>query len=142
MFTDAKLASQVGAIIMVFPTSISVLLAIEAGLPLGHEQTARTIIQCLYFLPWFPFEVLALECVFKGGAMGVLGLNPKWAWLALALQPFVYFMCYLYLDNVIPNAFGISRDCFYCLRKTKIPEADTDDSLIELTGDSEREFDP
>lgn len=43
-------------------------------------------------------------------------IDVRWAWLCLCLQPIVYFVMYLYLDNVIPNSYGISKNCFYCLR--------------------------
>jgi ATP-binding cassette subfamily A (ABC1) protein 3 len=46
-------------------------------------------------------------------------LDPTWAWLSLSAQPIVYFLLYLYLDNIIPNVYGISKDCFYCLRRRR-----------------------
>jgi ATP-binding cassette, subfamily A (ABC1), member 3 len=40
------------------------------------------------------------------------------------VQPFAYFSLYLYLDNVIPNAFGVSKSIFYCLNcRTREEEA-------------------
>lgn len=39
------------------------------------------------------------------------------------LQPIFYFILYVYLDNVIPNNFGISQGCFYCLRCRRQREA-------------------
>jgi hypothetical protein len=43
-------------------------------------------------------------------------IDVTYAWIALILQPFVYFLIYLYLDSVIPNAFGISKGWLFCLR--------------------------
>lgn len=101
---------------MFFPLAISIFIGLETLLPLGHAQSARTTLTCLYFLPWFPFQVVAFESIYKGGAEVFMKLNPSWAWVCLSLQPLIYFVLYLYLDNVIPNAYGISKDCFYCLR--------------------------
>jgi ABC-type multidrug transport system fused ATPase/permease subunit len=131
VFTDGKLASQLGPVIIFFPTSIALLLAIEASLPLGHEAEARTVLQCLYFLPWFPFEVIVLETIYNGGVKVFLKLDVEYAWIALCLQPIVYFILYLYLDEVIPNAFGISKSCFYCLRCRRPPPAAKDPAIEE-----------
>lgn len=68
LFTDAKLASQVGPTIMMFPVAISIFIGLEAVLPLGHERTAQITLNCLYFLPWFPFQVVAFESIYNGGA--------------------------------------------------------------------------
>jgi hypothetical protein len=151
LFGDSKLASQVGPVIMFFPTTISMLLAINTALPLGHRELCRTITQVLYILPWFPFQVLSLQTIFKGGATLYLGMDVEWAWFALILQPFAYFALYLYFDNVIPNSFGISKECFYCLRCRKSNDASNrltvqnsrlNESLMEreLT-DGEKAFD-
>jgi len=101
---------------MMFPLAIGLFFGIEALLPLGHEQMARTTIQWLYFLPWFPFQVVAFESIYRGGAKQFMRIEPGWAWVCLCAQPIVYFWIYLYLDNVIPNSYGISKSLFYCLR--------------------------
>lgn len=36
LFTDSKLAAQVGPVIMYLPMAISVLLAVQSTIPLGH----------------------------------------------------------------------------------------------------------
>lgn len=136
---------------MFFPTTISLLLAINTVLPLGHRELCRTITQVLYILPWFPFQVLSLQTIFKGGVRLYLGMEVEWAWFALILQPFAYFVLYLYFDNVIPNSFGISKECFYCLRcrnsnatsnRMTMQNSRLNESLIEreLT-DGEKVFD-
>jgi len=58
-----------------------------------------------------------LDAIFHGGAEIAMNVDPTWAWIALFLQPFFYFALYLYFDNIIPNAFGISKDCCYCFRR-------------------------
>lgn len=117
-FSDAKLASQLGPTIMVLPTSISLLILVEAAIPtLPNHDLAISALPYLYFLPWFPFEVVILECIYKDGVTLFLqGMEVKYAWWALCALPIVYYLIYLYLDKVIPNAFGIAQDCFFCLR--------------------------
>ena len=116
LYSDSKLASQTGPVLMFFPTAISMLLAVNTAFPLGHRMLCRTIIQILYFLPWFPFEVVILDTIYRGGVSLFLGMDVTWAWFALILQPFFYFALYCYFDSVVPNAFGISKSCFYCLK--------------------------
>jgi len=148
-FSDAKLASQLGPTIMILPTSLSLLVLVEAALPaLGHEVFARNLLPYLYWLPWFPFEVIVLECIYKGGVEFWLGMNVNHAWIGLCAQPIVFYLVYLYLDNVIPNAFGISRDCFFCLRCKRRQRTDRDtrasqinhENSIPQINDGEKEF--
>jgi hypothetical protein len=149
-FTDAKLASQIGPTIMILPTSISLLLLVEAALPLGHEQLARNVLPYLYFLPWFPFEVVILECIYNGGVEFWLQMDVKVAVVAMCVQPIVFYLIYLYLDNVIPNSFGIAQSCFYCLRCRRRPAnhdgetrlTDVNHSNTMEVNDGERDFNP
>lgn len=79
-----------------------------------------------------------------------MDINPTWAWIALALQTPAYFAIYLYLDNVIPNSFGISKDCCYCFRRRqrnnqpaiRLPSSKLNDSAKQFEiNDGEKDFD-
>jgi hypothetical protein len=41
------------------------------------------------------------------------------AWIFQVLLPPVYFMLHIYIENVVPNTFGVSKTCCFCLKKKK-----------------------
>lgn len=86
MFSDAKLASQVAPTLMFLPNTIALFLAVQAAITtLGHDHLARILIQCLYFLPWFPFQIIVLDSIYHGGVKYFLKIDPEWAWIAMII---------------------------------------------------------
>lgn len=49
----------------------------------------------------------------------LLGLNVNLAWWCLGLSTPFYLLVYMYLDGVIPNAFGIRESLCFCFKRTK-----------------------
>ena len=52
-----------------------------------------------------------------GGSLGTQ--SPAAAWAALILSLPAYYLLYIYLDQVVPNTFGISKSCCFCLKKRR-----------------------
>lgn len=58
----------------------------------------------------------------------MLDLNINVAWISLFLVTPLYIILYMYLDAIMPNAFGIRESCCFCLKKKrKIPQFDADE---------------
>jgi hypothetical protein len=62
-----------------------------------------------------------------GGSLGNQSLIAAWAALILSLP--VYYLLYVYLDQVVPNTFGISKSCCFCFKKRRAAANDTRDTL-------------
>ena len=68
-------------------------------------------------------------------------LNFPLTWACLILECPIYYLLYMYLDQVIPDTYGISKSCCFCLRKNRrrhradvyspIQEEDISKSLVE-----------
>jgi hypothetical protein len=52
-----------------------------------------------------------------GGSLGDQSLPAAWAALILSLP--AYYFLYIYLDQVVPNTFGISKSCCFCFKKRR-----------------------
>jgi len=49
-------------------------------------------------------------------------LNVTYAWMAqIAIIP-AYFFLYIYLDEIIPNNYGVAKSCCFCFRKNRDQE--------------------
>ena len=77
-------------------------------------------------LPNFSFSVIMLEFYLRGGPHIILGLNVNVAWWCLGLATPFYLLIYMYLDGIIPNAFGISESLLFCLRSKRKPMLNDD----------------
>jgi ATP-binding cassette subfamily A (ABC1) protein 3 len=76
-------------------------------------------------MPNFSFSVIMLEFYIKGGPKLLFGLDVTVAWWSLVLATPFYLLVYMYLDGIIPNAFGIRESplfCFKCRNKRALAE--------------------
>ena len=56
------------------------------------------------------------------------GVSPAWAWTALVLTPPFYYFLHIYLEAIIPDAYGVTETCCFCFRgRTQIREDDSQD---------------
>jgi ATP-binding cassette subfamily A (ABC1) protein 3 len=58
-----------------------------------------------------------------------LGLDVNVAWWCLGLATPFYLMVYMYLDGIIPNAYGIRENLCFCCRRNKKPRFDPNDMI-------------
>jgi hypothetical protein len=73
--------------------------------------------QLTYILPVSSFGVIMIDVFVKNGVRDLLDLNVIIAWVSLILVTPMYILAYMYLDAIIPNAFGIKEHPFFCIRK-------------------------
>ena len=53
------------------------------------------------------------------------------AWIMLALLTPIYFYLHIYLSSVIPDSYGVTESCCFCLRKKRPVEEEIDEDLVE-----------
>lgn len=113
IFSDSKLSSQIGALAIILP------MAVVMALYQNHVQA----IQYFYWLPHFPM-ILILGRYFNPCPyfyyMDEVSIGLAWAFLVINIP--LYFFLYMYLDQIIPNTYGIAKSCCFCLRKKPKPE--------------------
>lgn len=66
--------------------------------------------------------ILLTDSVYNGEPIGNTEdgiLSIPLAWISLILNIPLYFGLYVYLDQILPNTFGIKKDCCFCLKKSR-----------------------
>lgn len=124
IFQDSKIAGMVGSFVVFLPVSFFIFAVVQR---MSHLIKVISLLepassgfqwfQLTYLLPHFSFGVISADFFSGGNAQLLLGVDPTWAWVALILTTPAYILLYVYLDQVIPNEFGISKPCLYPCRK-------------------------
>lgn len=117
LFSDSKLSTQIGGLALILPIAVFMALY-RNNLPL---------VQLFYWIPHFPMTAILTHYV---DAFSVADLNMGFAWVALILNIPLHFALYMYLDQVVPNTYGISKSCCFCLRRKRQSNASVYSSLI------------
>ena len=105
-----------GPLILFLPTSIasfSLLGPIQSGVQ-------NTWVQYLFMLPSFPYEVIV--CGLFEPENTYFQVQTWICWIALVLQPIVYYLIHTYIEAIIPNAYGVTKSCCFCLRRNRANE--------------------
>jgi hypothetical protein len=132
LFTDSKLSPQVGMYLLLLPTSIFFYVITNRMQEIGQEKSfGYKVFPLTYLMPNFSFSVIILEYFIKGGPKFLLGLDVTLAWWCLGLATPFYILLYMYLDGVIPNAYGIRENFCFCVRSRK---ARRDEEILRLDG--------
>lgn len=136
LFSDSKLSPQVGMYLLLLPTSIFFYVLTNRMSLVGHPDTlAYNLFPLTYLMPNFSFSVIMLQFYIKGGPKILMGLDVDVAWYCLAAATPFYLILYMYLDGIIPNAFGIRESLCFCLKRNKKPKFDQEEML---QGDEEQ----
>lgn len=129
MFKDVKLASICAPFMLFLPSGVAmicIITPITTGSP-------NTWVQYLYFMPTFPFEVILADIFKVEGGPEFFETSPTVAWIVLALQTPIYFFIHIYLDAIIPDSYGVTQPCFYCLKRRR----SEDDQQEQLDSDED-----
>jgi ATP-binding cassette subfamily A (ABC1) protein 3 len=80
--------------------------------------------------------VLALELYLPGSALTIFNVDSNDAFICLIFATPFYLTLYMYLDNVLPNTFGIRQHPLFCLKRRQPSMIDDDafraDSNIKI----------
>ena len=129
-FTDPKLASISAGFILFLPAGVALLALIGPVSSITKEDfEANNWVQYLYFLPTFPFEVVLTSIFAAEGQPDLFETSSEVAWVVLVLLTPCYYFLHIYLESVIPDAYGINESCCFCFRR-KQPIAEEDDDEI------------
>jgi hypothetical protein len=105
LFSDSKVASQIGSLILLGPMSLLMYL-FSIVITTGDVR----YMYIGYMMPFVPTMVIIGHTL---GASPYDQLSMPIAWISLILSlPF-------YLDQIVPDTYGISRGCCFCLRRRK-----------------------
>lgn len=80
-------------------------------------------VQYLYFLPTFPFEVILVSIFSPEMKEQLFSVDVSFSWFCLiAILP-VYLLLHIYFEAIIPDSYGVTSSCCFCLRWGKTKEA-------------------
>ncbi len=105
LFRDSKLSVQMGSLILTLPFILFVCLY-------NIDPLNPWRVYLCYFLPHFPSTVLITSLVSEDSLLSVPA-----SWVTLVIISPTYYALYWYLDQVVPDTYGISKSCCFCLRK-------------------------
>jgi hypothetical protein len=116
LFQDSKLAPQVGMFLLLLPSSMFFYVFSQRAKFLAIGTLSNQLFPLTYLAPHFSFGVIMLEFYVKGGPESLLNLDVNVAWISLLCSIPLYLLAYMYLDAVIPNAYGIRESPLFCLK--------------------------
>jgi len=130
LFADSKIATYAGIMLLFIPTNILFFALIQ--IILGSVKAILEVqpyygeqwFELCYVMPHFSFGRILLEYLIDDGANKlffklIIPLPLHRAWWASVATTVGYFLLYLYLDAIIPNAYGIAKPCCFCLKSKK-----------------------
>ena len=82
--------------------------------------------------------MIAIYCL-NPSYLGTISVS--FAMIALVLNTPLYFFLFMYLDNIFPNTFGISKSCCFCLQRRRKDRTGSqeDDNGTTLNANFEKE---
>ena len=105
LFRDSKLSVQLGSLILSLPFILFVCLY-------NIDPSNPWRLYLCYFLPHFPSTVLIANLLIQGSL-----LNVTVSWITLIIISPAYYALYWYMDQIVPDTYGISKSCCFCFRK-------------------------
>jgi ABC-type multidrug transport system fused ATPase/permease subunit len=112
-FENPKMAQVLVPLLLFFPSGIAMLAILLPTV----QQVPNNWIGWLFFLPQFPFTV-ELAAIFDPDNE-YFNVPASVAWVFSVILIPAYFFLHIYLENVIPNTFGVSKSCCFCFKKKK-----------------------
>ena len=66
---------------------------------------------------------------------------PSWvAWITLIITTPIYFLIHLYLEAIIPDAYGITKPCCYCFKRETRAKVQEKNEIVASPAFEEIEF--
>ena len=118
-FNNPKLAAVCAPFLFFLPTGVAMLGLITPVTTLEPNNW----VQYMFFLPTFPFEVVLTEIFQPDASFSFFEVSSAAAWVFLVLLTPIYFFLHIYVEAIIPDAYGVTESCCFCLRKSRKQEA-------------------
>ena len=112
-FSDPKLAAVCAPFLLFLPTGVA-MLGIITPISTGEPNSW---VQYLFFMPTFPFEVILTEIFQPDATLEFFEVSAAAAWVFLVLQTPIYFFLHVYIEAVLPDAYGVTESCCFCFRR-------------------------
>lgn len=119
LFSEPKMANQVGGLLLLFPQLFFIFLAAKSS-PVYY------FVYLFYWLPVTPACALIAHqtmssdpAIMKYGIISLDWMNVPLTWMVLILNIPFWFMIYLYLDSTMPSEYGINLPHCFCLSKKR-----------------------
>jgi ABC-2 family transporter protein len=116
LFSDSKVAGQLGSLILIAPMALFMYLFSQC---LWHQNIK--IMYWGYMVPYVPLVIVIGNTLMVDEYEYKLleGLNMPLTWACLILSLPLYYFLYVYLDSIIPDTYGISKSCCFCLKRRR-----------------------
>ena len=121
LFSDSKLAPQVGMYLLLLPTSVYFYACTKHMQVIAPDTLGYKLFPLTYFMPHFSFSVIMLQFYIEGGPKYLMHLDVDFAWYCLIGATPFYILLYMYMDGIIPNAFGIRESLCFCFKCRRTP---------------------
>ena len=83
-------------------------------------------------MPTFPFEVVVTSIFQPNMVEYWFQVSAGLCWATLVLLTPIYFLLHIYLEAIMPNAYGVTETCCFCFRKRTVIADDDDDVEADL----------
>jgi len=118
LFSDPRMAMQLGFFFLTVPMVIFILcMDFNATTPEGHFPN---YMYAFFWLPQFPLAVAASNMKGANLEPKQVYLNDGAAWAFLVLDVVIWLGLFLWMDQVIPDTYGIAKHPCFCLKKKTI----------------------
>jgi len=141
LFSDGKVADAIGGILVWVPILIPLQL-------LSNEGWTRYLIYVFNLLPGCSAIVVWTSLINDGHipynklVINLEDIHPIFAWAFLFNGIFVWYLFYIYLDQVMPSTFGVQRSCCFCLERKSKMRTFKDFESNDLEKPDKKIFDP
>ena len=122
LFRDPKLATICAPFLLFLPTGVALLGIITPS----TTGVANNWVQYFFWVPTFPFEVILADIFLVDGQPPFFETSAAIAWVVIVLLTPIYFYLHIYLSSVIPDSYGVTESCCFCLRKKRPIEIETE----------------
>ena len=115
MFTDSKVGNQVGGLLMVVPILIFIQIsALDNAPPLIYLFSFLPVVPTCSILVQLSQDYSIGFVIFK-----LADINKAVMFTILVIDLVLWLFIYIYLDSVMPNAYGIQKHPCFCFKKHK-----------------------
>lgn len=120
-FRDQRMAVQLGFFMLLVPMIIFIM-ATEFN-PKAGDPHFPTWMYTFFFFPQFPMAIISTQLAgAKFHPAPSVNLSPAAAWIALVIDVFLYFGLFYWLDQILPDTYGIAKHPCFCFRKKNRPD--------------------
>ena len=132
LFSSAKVANYVGYLIVISPTLIFLQFV-------NITTNGKYLIYIFFFIPQMPTSCLLAQLATSqdlNKTLPFVVVDLDWistpvCWVAIMLAVPMWLAIYIYLDQVMPNTYGVQKHPCFCLKRRRDRDAVVAENGIE-----------